>query len=148
MWAEFSKTVNFLDLYKICNALPREWQNIIQKDLKSPSQKSIGDKIANQLKCTKIIYDAINELKLDTGLNRNKWEINLNTEISDIVWQNQFNRVKKLTLSTKLRFFQFRILHRYLITNTRVVMWDKNASQLCTFCRLEPRNNYAFTSQM
>ena len=36
----------------------------------------------------------------------------------------------KITTSTKLRFFQYRIVNGYLTTNLRIAKWDKNKDSI------------------
>lgn len=45
-----------------------------------------------------------------------------------------FKKINKISMSTKLRFFQFRVLSKSLITNVRVAKWDPLVSENCTFC--------------
>ena len=63
------------------------------------------------------------------------WEQTIRYEFSEKVWDNLYINVMKLTNSTKLRIFQYKIINRYLTTNINVARWDKNTSPLCSFCK-------------
>ena len=61
----------------------------------------------------------------------------LNIEILDKKWNNLFVDTIILTNCTKLRFFQYRLVNGYVITNSRVSKWDKSITEKCTFCDKE-----------
>ena len=46
-------------------------------------------------------------------------------------------KVRKLTLSTKLRYFQYRVQNRYLTTNTLLIKWGVVTSDKCYYCEVE-----------
>ena len=46
-----------------------------------------------------------------------------------------FQAFFKCTKSTKLRDFQFRLLHNIVITNCQLFKWKKRDDDLCTFCK-------------
>ena len=48
-----------------------------------------------------------------------------------------FLKLKKTTEDTKLRWFQFRLLHNILTTNLSVSKFKPNQSSLCEFCKKE-----------
>ena len=45
-----------------------------------------------------------------------------------------FSLIMKTTLSTKHREFQYRLIHRILVTNVKLKMWKLRDSDLCSFC--------------
>ena len=63
-------------------------------------------------------------------------------DIDEDQWISYFSMLKFTTRDTKLRWFQFRILHHILTTNRSVSKYMVNQSQLCTFC-----NNHSETIQ-
>lgn len=46
-----------------------------------------------------------------------------------------FTYVPQVTISMKLRDFQYRLLHNAIITNTRLCKWGILVHDLCTFCK-------------
>ncbi len=52
-------------------------------------------------------------------------------------WQMLFQNIYITTSSAKLRYFQYQILHRTLVTNRKVELWDIKDSDKCSFCELE-----------
>ena len=49
-------------------------------------------------------------------------------------------RIKKVTLSTKLRSFQYRLINFALITNVQLSDWKIVAVNTCTFCSKYPEH--------
>ena len=66
-----------------------------------------------------------------------KWEENLNDYFPITIWQKIFLDIYITTKSVKLRYFQFQILHRTLVTNRKLKLWKIKESELCSFCELE-----------
>ena len=56
-------------------------------------------------------------------------------KISNIEWQKLFKKLKYTTVDTKLRWFQYRILHYTLTTNRSVSKFIHSQDHLCTFCQ-------------
>ena len=65
-----------------------------------------------------------------TGLQ--KWKAQV--EISNKIWKKTFTQMKYTTKDSKLHWLQYRINHHILTTNRSVSKYDKNQSELCTFC--------------
>ena len=49
-----------------------------------------------------------------------------------------FNSIYTCTRDTKLRDFQFRVLHNAVITNMKLKEWNIKDDNLCNFCNREP----------
>ena len=61
-----------------------------------------------------------------------KWQVQIGIEQEE--WLSNFVLLKSTTKDTKLRWFQFRILHNILTTNRSVSKYKDTQSHLCTFC--------------
>ena len=66
-----------------------------------------------------------------------KWEKELNKEIHDTIWNGLYKQLYILTASTKLRYFQIRLINRTLITNIQLYKWNLRTDEMCTFCKKE-----------
>ena len=118
------------------------WQNsfkmyrILEQDMNVQTEYSGIQIVEQNIKCTREVYFYLRDkMKVDNTKMRNNWESLLNIEISDEDWRKLFVDISKLTNSTKLRFFHYRIINGYLITNIRVAKWDREVSPLCSFCK-------------
>lgn len=86
-------------------------------------------------KITKIIYNHMRgKSALDNSILRILWNNDLKLTLQQKQFEKIFIMYKKITTSTKLRYFQYRILVRALVLNIHVSKWNKEVSQLCSFC--------------
>ena len=63
-----------------------------------------------------------------------KWENKLNISYAPPKWSSICNSPFRCTISTKLRWFQYRLVHRILGTNLFLLRIGKKDSNMCTFC--------------
>ena len=134
----FSKKINIIEYKKLYNAIPKEWYSIIKHNIQTEVEIPASLMVKETIKCSKLLYDKLRDCKKFKTNNRNvrnRWEQLLNQEIRDQVWEKMYKTVISLTLSTKLRFFQYRIMNMYLTTNVTVAKWDRNIKPNCTFCQ-------------
>ena len=66
-----------------------------------------------------------------------KWEEKLHIPVDRKTICNIFKNIKTTTLCTKLRSFQFRLLHNSIPTNDKLFLWGITESDKCTFCNIE-----------
>ena len=86
------------------------------------------------------VGQAYRKLSCDTGELRSKidaWEKELNMEINTDKYMRGFTDVYRVTNVPKYRSFQYRLLHRAVITNVHLHKWLMAESELCSFCNLE-----------
>ena len=59
-------------------------------------------------------------------------------ELSESKWSQISRYINSITLSTKLRYYQYRLLNKKLVLNIHHAKWDHEVSQMCTFCKERP----------
>ena len=69
---------------------------------------------------------------------RSSWIKDLNISISLEEFTKSFKRIYVITNVNKYRSFQFRLLHRGLLTNVILYKWNIVESPMCTYCQKEP----------
>ena len=136
----------------IIDAIPVSWKRIIHNNQNQNivalfnSYKSNFSKVMQNSSNTKFIYQALVSKKSKTFDDRLwiKWSIdfgnNLLCEEDDI--SNAFSLIKKTTLSPVHRYFQFRVIHRILVTNKNLQIWKLKDNSLCTFCKNDTETIY------
>ena len=134
---EFGKDVNILDHQNIVDAMPSQWKEIIKNMVSAESRKSAEELLSNNLKCTSIAYKHLIQGVNVNDKNRIKWEHELQAIMVEERWSKLYEYTRQVTLSTKLRIFQYRIINRYLVTNKLVAIWDSMVKKECTFCEQE-----------
>ena len=125
--------LNYLELMSIQAALPTLRKRLLR--IKNPRQESLLNKIEKTPKLSKWLYrNLITNDKRHDDKFRLKWEMLLQIEILDKDWECSFQKTCKLTLSTKLRAFQYRLNNHALITNIQLNKWGIKPTSKCTFC--------------
>ena len=69
--------------------------------------------------------------------SQGKWQNKFNIQLHDKVWQSIYCNPFTITRDTKLQWFQFRINHRILPTNSLLAKIGITGNSLCTFCKDE-----------
>ena len=62
------------------------------------------------------------------------WSTDLQDKVDKDAWNNLYLFKMRITISTKLRYFQYKVLNRTITTNTKRSRWDPDISPLCHFC--------------
>lgn len=78
-----------------------------------------------------------NKLISDENLinkQRIRWQVWLNESIEKQEFLNAFDAICVVTISTKLRDFQYRLLHNLIVTNHNLKVWGNREDDLCSFC--------------
>ena len=68
-----------------------------------------------------------------------KWESKLNVTFSMSDWKTFCLIPFNCTMDTKLRWFQYRVLNRFLTTNSFMCKIGQRNDNLCTFCKKKLR---------
>ena len=132
-----SVKINFLEYASIIHAI----KTFIKKstaiiDLRKLVNPFIRSNIYNVLKCkkSKFFYNILNK---NPSVTKGKARWNELLEIDKEEWKIIHNLPFKLTKSSKLQWFQYRIINKILATNTFLFKIKKVNSKLCTFCHRE-----------
>ena len=143
--------LNFLSYYGLINAIPRTWKQIITSYFSNPrlshqtSIKYNALMLAQSPKiCSKVVQNMRNKSNFFPEIAYNKWQTNLGIEFERDDFLNIFKNMYSLTKDAKLLYFKYRLLHRNVITNRNLNLWDskkppdQQRSPLCSFCNREP----------
>ena len=66
----------------------------------------------------------------------NKWELEMNTPLDDTQFKKEFGNIYSCTNVQKYRSFQYRLLHRAVITNVHLCKWRRISNNLCSLCNV------------
>ena len=126
--------INIMQLNGIISALPRHWrehcrQSENQSNLTETPIEIISASAAYE---TLVQDDHILNEKLE------KWQKDIGINIPYKEFAKGFVDINITTNITKLRSFQYRLLHRSLVTNIKLHKWKIINSELCSFCQREP----------
>ena len=129
------KYPNFLEYAKIIKAIPKEWRQQISSKIVS---KDEDIEIAEQLvKPMKFVYWELMDKKIIVDNAREYWQKELKCNIEESKWEKIRERVFSVSVLTKLREFQFRLISCKLVTNVKRAKWQKDVSEKCYYCDQE-----------
>ena len=138
---KFPKTrLTFLHIKSLHAAVPNIWLKL----LKIEGQKihDLTQKVKTmKSSCSKYIYWKVMDAQRSCDDKyRSKWEEMLNVEIDGKTWKQNFSNIVKLTLSTKLCSFQYKLSNFALVTNKELFTWGIKPNNRCTFCNSQEEN--------
>ena len=86
-------------------------------------------------KTASYLYKCLNaDRKVDVR-SRIKWENELGVQFPV---EQLVSHIPRITTVMKQRSFQFRLIHRAVVTNVHLARWNVIQADLCTFCNLQP----------
>ena len=126
----------FLGFQGIKDAIPREWKQILtnQEIHKEDLYFKYFIQLSNLKKPSKHFYNILKGTHSTVPKkSQDKWLLDIPTlEIHN--WEDVYSLTKYITKDTKLQVFQYQILHRYLVTNSKLYIYGKKEHDRCTFC--------------
>lgn len=135
----FSINTNFLIYHGILSAIRKYLKE--RKATEQNLRKTFGPLLPNKLKIflkskkgSKDMYNILTN-KTEIPKSEGKWDGSLN-KVHE--WKKINTLVFSTTKSTKLQWFQYRIIHRILGTNHLLYKMNKRQNPDCSFCKEEP----------
>ena len=117
-------------------SIPATWKMILIQRTSGARQLVRFQSIPNGMKLSKHFYwkrvQNMFDIKKKEATHA-LWERDLDVVITEELWEKIQFIPNELT-STKLRFFQYRIVNRKLTTNIKTAKWNTQLSTYCSFC--------------
>lgn len=137
--ALYGNVVDFVTYYQVVRAIPKDWKRILlQNEPSKEVEKTIlSIKFFNpKTKLSRFCYQYLRDTStVSNEALKTIWQNDLKIQITEQSFSSFFKTIPKITLCTKLRYFQYRILCKALTLNIHVAKWDLTVSSLCTFCQ-------------
>ena len=135
--------IDRLTYYGIISAIPRRWKEILRNDRNVNTNGGMVNTVEKILAMQKVCqksYESFvrNYLKEWNSSAKSKWENELGVRYEKEDYCNLFSNICTYTTSTKLRTFQFLMLHRAIVTNVDLYKWKVKNCNVCNFCKQEP----------
>ena len=132
-------------LNSIVDAVPQQWKMVIHTNHHNGDRNlqyvSNFQKAITSSTISKFIYQTLVKEKAKSFSDRIiiKWSEDISTYVIDRTFlSNCFDWIIKSTISPKHRAFQFKLIHRILVTNKMLHDWKLRDSNLCSFCNSQP----------
>ena len=128
--------MNFLEYMSVIQCIPVQWKTLLNSNVnKGQSYTGSLEFMGRFHKVTAPVYKMLIEKETgnyDHGLVA--WQKELHVSLSREEWQEIWRHGFEISMATKLQSFQYRLLSKKLVTNVQRHRWDKNISELCSFC--------------
>ena len=100
-----------------------------------PHKPDLFSNLLSSEKICKRVYNIlIQKLYRRPGCEE-RWEVKINAVFTDVWWRKAYALSCNFTVDTKLKWFQIRLVHRIISTNSFLCKMCVNNSDLCTFCK-------------
>ncbi len=137
---KFGNVITFTEYYGILQSIPQSWK----RDLRNVQNNQEGDDCSTffdffqrKLGHTSAIYDYLIDSPYLVNEQKIIWEDRLQKPMDNKFFCKLFENIKHITLCTKLRSFQFRLLNNAILTNKRLFKMKEVNTEYCTFCNIE-----------
>lgn len=129
---KYNIRLNFLSYHSMITSVKRYCSKFEGLKLgKQPNSQPYFELLMKTTKGASPIYEEM--ITKDSHVKgQSKWTAALGITVEQ--WKNSFPFLKSTTKDTKLRWFQFRILHHILSTNRSVSKFKTDQNDRCTFC--------------
>ena len=132
--ASIEYNLDFMQLNGIIASIPSEWKHHL-KQIKTPRQpKYQYDILLNELHVASRTYKQLIVNKLIMKEKHRAWEALLAKNLSYSDFQANIWKSVKVTIITKFRSFQYRLIQNAITTNVRLYKWKIKNDDRCSFC--------------
>ena len=148
LWPQFKLHYNYtataidhMNWLRLIEAIPKNWLKIIQENM-------YDIELERGLKCisidaevveieqlsSKMIYLYLNKNCFVQPTAKHKWNAEILYDMSDEDWSNIYNGIYRTSIDSYSRQFQYKIVHRYLPTNSLLYKWRLVDNSRCSYC--------------
>ena len=135
--AKYDITVSFIEYCGLLKLIPNEWKialSTFERRLPLSLENELISRIKKEPKASKYVYGIFSDSVFEPPImSQEQWKNDV-PEIQQQNWKFYYSIVRKITLESKLQFFQFQILHRILVTNSKLFYYGIKENNKCSFC--------------
>ena len=137
--AKYNIHTNFIEYGGVVRLVKAAYRDLltINSNVPFPFVPFNFQALLSDKKGSRRLYNSFTQAKTVTRKFVNKWERQLEIRFELDVWSRIFIVPFTCTLDSKLRWFQFRLIHRVLGTNLFLCKIHKLETNVCTFCKSE-----------
>ena len=134
-----------------CNALfaaiPKRWKKIIEESKNNFEHTALISKyeiFIQRTKCASWYYKERQSRRSVLAEVFNRWQNEGRITADFDEFSEAFVNLYRITNQAKLRSFQYRLLHRAVLLNSKLKTWKIIQSEMCTQCNDKPETYYHF----
>ncbi len=137
---KYDLNINFLEYLSVISSIPKTWKTMMKNvDNTNGDRNNLVESIVRSAETSKFVYGKLSRsfAQFPTVLAE-KWSNYLeNDNIDNSFIENSFAKLYASTISTKIRNFQFKMIHRLTATNSKLCKWGLVESDRCDICNTE-----------
>ena len=133
--------LSWLAYLSLISAIPKSWKVIIHRNVQGNPYVHNYDRLAQKTKTSKIVYQELCSDMSNLSNKANYWNNKIGTSLTVKEMQETVAMANRLTISTALRDFHFRLTTNLLVFNKQLYEWGKRTCDRCTFCELQVETN-------
>ncbi len=135
---KYGNLMDWVSYYGIINSIPKFWKGVLDgSNMSGENTSSPYAKFLEKKYNTADVYNMFIDNEDRVLENYIRWENILGTIGEYEQYLKLYVNIRSMTLSTKLRSFQYRLLNHGIVTNVQLFKWKIAPSDNCTFCGLE-----------
>lgn len=130
--------IDFVLFHGIIRAIPEQWKKDLKKDVNiGEMYQNLSEIIIGYNKPSNRLYNLKRtaQAKIDAVPDAWKRDLNLDYNVEEADWNAICYDAVRLSICPKLRYFQYRLIHRRLTTNYTRSKYDPDCSAMCSFCK-------------
>lgn len=138
---DYPGCLTWFEYMQLWYAIPYNWKRIVAVHFNQQTHYFIQSKfvrIANESKISQIVYSQLVDEQNAVMKRKERWERKLKANITIKEFLNSFRDIYTLTVSTKLRDFQYRLLISVIVTNRTLHLWKLKDDENCSFYGKHP----------
>ena len=135
---KFGRYISIIQYHQLIASIPNLWKIIIRQLVlgenlaQGPRQLPPGMKLSKYVYWKTLPFQKINSEES----TKRVWEHELNIQLTEKELEQIQIILFKRVESTKLRFFQYRHIHKRINTNIQLAKWKPDRTNKCTFCHV------------
>ena len=137
--AELSKKykMSMMQCNSLFAAIPKAWMKVLKQSLDNNkiNEEYLSEKFIKMVKPASFYYNQCIQKEYLCFKVYAKWQSALHTTLSYDEFLSLFKKIKRYTTNSKLRSFQYRLLHRAIILNKQLYCWKITENELCFYCK-------------
>ena len=129
--------LNYMQFYSLTQAIPSQWKTFLETRNLNNSL-NFYESMLQKKNLTSVVYKILQNKDGFSNEKIEKWrlELELGVEFRDM-YIKSFRDLYCVTNVPKFRSFQYRLLHRAIITNVHLKRWGILDNDDCEFCKRE-----------
>lgn len=132
---KYNANFDFLEYGAILAAIPQQFKRVLLRRQNVPVPFTFAQLLMSKPNPSSYLSRLVRNNIQDKDACQQVWQNDIpQFELDDNIWNKILTDVYLLTNFDHLRWFQYRLIHKLLLTNTRRNIFDSNILDRCSFC--------------